>query len=266
MDNKENKTKRRGLDAMFIVLGCVFALLFAVFALPMLGYVLNIGNILGMLFCALMMFVTFGHRLVGRAVSALWGSAAGKVVVCAVPVLFVLGLIYVIFLTGLIAGTNRTKPDPEATVIVLGCQVRGDHPSLMLWQRINAAAEYLDEHPDAVCIVSGGKGDDEQISEAQCMFDHLTAKGIAPERIIMEDRSTNTVENIAYSKEIIEREGLSERAAIVTDIFHGYRASRIAADAGLECGSIPAPVSWYLLPTFYVRELVAITAVFLGLA
>ncbi len=260
------KGKGKAMDIVFFILGIVFALLFAVFLLPILGYVLNIGNIVGMIFCAVMMFFTFGHKIVEKAAAAMKSNAVGRVVVYAVPVVFVIGVVYVGFLTSLIITADKTAPSRDATVIVLGCQVRGDHPSLMLRQRINAAAEYLNAHPDAVCIVSGGKGDDEQISEAECMKTELIKLGISGERIYSEDRSTNTVENIAFSKEIIEENGLSESTAIVTDIFHEYRASRIVKDAGLSYGSVPANCSWYLLPTFYVRELIAITATFVGLA
>ena len=135
----------------------------------------------------------------------------------------------------------------------------------MLMQRINAAEKYLKDNPDALCIVSGGKGDDEQISEAECMYRVLTKKGISEDRIFIEDASSNTVENIAFSKEIILRHGLSNNTAIVTDVFHEYRASQIVKNAGLEFGSVAAKCSWYLMPTFYVRELIAITAVYLGL-
>ena len=181
-------------------------------------------------------------------------------------VLFFLGIVYVVFLTALIVTADKTPPKEDSTVIVLGCQVRGDHPSLMLEARIDAAFEYMTAHPDAKCIVTGGKGDDENISEARCMYDILSEKGISPDRIYMEDRAVNTVENIAFSKEIIEENGLSRNTAIVTDIFHEYRASRIVKEAGLEYGSVPAECVWYLLPTYYVRELAAVTAVFVGLA
>lgn len=254
------------MEIVFVLLGAFFSVLFALFFLPVFGNVLNIGNIVGMIFCAVMALALFGHKKVGKAAAAMKEHAVGKIIVYAVPVLFIIGIIYVGFLTSLIITADKTEPEPNATVIVLGCQVRGDHPSLMLLQRIHTAEEYLSSHPDAVCIVSGGKGSDEQISEAQCMFEYLTEMGISEDRIIMEDRSTNTVENIAYSKEFIEQRGLSENTAIVTDIFHEYRASQIVKNAGLSFGGVPADVSWYLLPTFYVRELIAITATFVGLA
>ena len=77
-------------------------------------------------------------------------------------------------------------------MVVLGSRVRQDGPSLTLQSRIRAAYQYLSQHPDVICIVSGGQGSDEPMSEAQAMFDELTKMGIDPERIRMEDRSTST--------------------------------------------------------------------------
>lgn len=259
-----------GIGKMFtvmrIVLGIAFLALLAMFILPVFGGVLNIGNILGMIFCCVFLFVTFGNGIFMNIVNHLRQSVGGRLLVYGVTVIFILGIIYVGFLTGLIIHADRTVPDEDCTVIVLGCQVRDDRPSLMLKERIVSAYYYLEEHPGVPCIVTGGKGDDEQMSEAQCMYDYLVDLGISPERIYMEDKAVNTVENIAFSKKIIEENNLSKNTAIVTDIFHEYRSSNIVKEAGLAYGSVPAKCTWYLLPTFYVRELVAITASFVGLA
>ncbi len=249
-----------------IILGIVFFLLMLMFVLPILSGTLNIGNAVGIIFCAVMLFATWGNAYLVRIIDKLNKSIAGKVFLYAAAVILALGVVYVGFLTTLIVTADKTAPEEDCTVIVLGCQVRGDHPSLMLQARIDSAYEYLIAHPDVPCIVSGGKGDDENISEARCMYDILVEKGISPDRIYIEDRSVNTVENIAFSKKIIEENDLSRNTAIVTDIFHEYRASRIVKDAQLLYGSVPADCVWYLLPTYYVRELVAITAVFVGLA
>ena len=249
-----------------VILGIVFLILLMMFVLPILTGTLNIGNAVGILFCGIMLFVTWGNILFLRIVENLKESTAGRITVYAVLTLFILGIAYVGYLTALIITADKTPPKEDCTVIVLGCQVRGDHPSLMLLARINSAYDYLEAHPEVPCIVTGGKGDDENMSEAQCMRDILVEKGISPDRIYMEDKAVNTVENIAFSKKIIEENNLSTNTAIVTDIFHEYRASRIVNDALLTYGSVPAECVWYLLPTFYVRELVAITAVFVGLA
>ncbi len=264
--DKHLKRKKLIMTIVNIFLGAAFFVLLLTFFFPIFGGVLNIGNILGMIFCVVMIFVTWGNYAFMKIVNVLKTNSVGKIVVAAVPIIFVLGIVYVGFLTGLIISADKTEPEKDCTVIVLGCQVRGDHPSLMLMERIKSAYDYLCENPDVPCIVTGGKGDDENISEAQCMYDNLVKMGISPDRIFIEDKAVNTVENISFSKAIIEENNLSTNTAIVTDIFHEYRASNIVKEAQLRYGSVPADCAWYLLPTFYVRELVAITATFVGLA
>ena len=264
------KTKEKGngktMAALNIFFGFIFFILLIMFILPIFGGVFNIGNITGMIFCVIMLFAFWGNKLFMKIISALRATAFGRIFTAAAAVVFVLGVVYVIFLTGLIISADKTKPESDCTVIVLGCQVRGDRPSLMLMERIESACDFMKENPDVVCIVTGGKGDDEHISEAECMYENLVKLGISPDRIYKEDKAVNTVENIAFSKKIIEQKGLSKNTAIVTDIFHEYRASKIVKKAQLNYGSVPAECEWYLLPTFYVRELIAITATFVGLA
>lgn len=244
------------------IFGVVFFLLLLVFILPIFGGVFNIGNGLGIAFCVIMLIRLWGDAFFYLLREYKWG----RILMNVITVIFVLGIAYVAFLTGLIIHADHTAPEQDCTVIVLGCQVRGNTPSLMLSERIDSAYEYLNENPDVPCIVSGGKGDGENLSEAQCMYNYLVEKGIDPDRIYIEDKSVNTQENIIFSKEIIEENNLSQNTAIVTDIFHQYRASNIVKSNGLTYGSVPAECVWYLMPTYYVRELVAITATFVGLA
>ena len=101
------------------------------------------------------------------------------------------------------AGRKAPAEDAEY-VIVLGAQVRGEVPTLVLSARIRAAAEYLKEHPDAIAVASGGKGSGENISEAEAIRRGLVRLGIAEERILLEDRSTSTAENLRFSAEVIQ--------------------------------------------------------------
>lgn len=264
--NQKLTRKQAILKMIHLLSGTLFFLLFLAFFFPIFRNVLNIGNITGMIFCAVMIFVTWGNTVFSKFVDTLKTTAAGKIIAAAVPVIFVIGIIYAGFVTSLIISANKTAPKQDCTVIVLGCQVRGSRPSLMLLERIESACEFLKENPEVPCIVTGGKGSDETISEAQCMYDYLVKMGISSDRIYIEDKAVNTVENISFSKKIIEENNLSKNTAIVTDIFHEYRASKIVKKANLNYGSVPADCVWYLLPTFYVRELIAITATFVGLA
>lgn len=146
-------------------------------------------------------------------------------------------------------------------VVVLGAGVRGTVPSKILQNRIDAAVEYLRQHPDAICIVSGGQGSGEDISEAECMFYHLTAAGIPAERIWMEDRSTSTAENFAYSLALIEeRTGVRpEKIGVISNEFHLYRAGLIARSNGVAAVGIPAKTSYLTLQINYtIREIAAV--------
>ena len=91
--------------------------------------------------------------------------------------------------------TAETGGGPEVMVI-FGCQVRKDGPSILLRDRLDTALAYWEEHPDIKIVVTGGKGDDEHVSEAQAMYDYLTARGVSWNQILMEDQSRNTHQNI----------------------------------------------------------------------
>lgn len=264
--NNPTSGEKNCFKILRIIFGFFFLFLLVSFILPALFGIINIGNILGIVFCLIMLFRTWGYPLYHYFTNIFKKYKWGKILMNVITIIFISGIVYVGILTGLIIHADHTAPASDSTVIVLGCQVRGNTPSLMLANRLDAAYSYLEKNPDAVCIVSGGKGDGENLSEAQCMFNYLTDKGISSQRILIEDKSVNTVENIKFSKEIIEKNNLSTNTAIVTDIFHQYRASKIVKNSGLSYGSVPADCVWFLIPTYYVRELVAITASFIGLA
>lgn len=153
---------------------------------------------------------------------------------------------------------SKSAPGDETVMIVLGCGVNGDRPSLMLTERLDAAYDYLNTHEEVVCILSGGQGKGENISEAECMYRYLTEKGIAQNRLYKEDRSTSTRENLLYSKKIIEEKNLDPQVIIVTNEFHEYRASVIAEHTGVKPSAVCGQTAWWLLPTYYLRELYGI--------
>ena len=159
-------------------------------------------------------------------------------------------------------GERDNSALPVDAVIVLGAGVNGEMPSLILWSRINAAAAYLEEHPDVPVVLSGGQGPGETISEAACMRRELTARGVEEDRLLLEDRSTSTAENFAFSKELLEAHGIDTDTAViavVTSDFHCFRAHLIARRAGLTVIDVPAEVDWLLLnANYYIREFFAL--------
>ena len=145
--------------------------------------------------------------------------------------------------------------------IVLGAGVKGTEPSEILQDRIDQAYVYLTKNPDVICIATGGKGNDENISEAQCIYDHLTAMGIDGNRIWMEDQATSTIENFQYSLALIQEKTGTEprRVTVLSNEFHLFRASIMAEDCGLEADFVAAPTSSGLIRISYtLREIFAL--------
>lgn len=138
-------------------------------------------------------------------------------------------------------------------VIVLGAKVNGTKPSRILRQRLDAAIKYADQNDAAKIIVTGGRGSDEKISEAESMRNYLVSKGIDEDRIIPETKAADTGENLEFSKTII---GDTDKSiVVVTSDFHMYRALRIAEQTGFTCISgLPARTDAGLIPNYYVRE------------
>lgn len=177
---------------------------------------------------------------------------------CALCAGFIAALI-----TGVVIGKAEkgTQANQCDYLIVLGAGVNGTTPSLSLRERIDAAYTYLNAHPDTICVVSGGQGNGEDITEAQCMLRELTKLGIPENRIWMEENATSTLENIVYSLDIIERKtGVRpETAGILSSDYHLYRAGMVAREAGISPVCIPAKTGWWHLHlNYFLREIFAV--------
>lgn len=171
---------------------------------------------------------------------------------------FVTGLVVFIYVESLVIGGMNTVPEQDLPyMIVLGAGIRGSAPTRPLLLRMQAAAEYLEDNPETIVIASGGQGPNEDLSEAQCIYEYLVEKGVDPDRILLEDQSKSTEENIRNSFAMIPKD--TEKVGILSNGFHIYRATRIAEKQGHDnvCG-IPSRT---LLPVgihYTVREFFAI--------
>ncbi|MDE6619482.1 MAG: YdcF family protein, partial [Lachnospiraceae bacterium] len=227
---------------------------FSGFIVPILRRrIFNVGNAAGLIICIGFMVYAVFMPNIHEAIRTFWRKTVGKIVLSVLAAGVVCAVVLVVIMTVLMIKAATAQAAPNSTVIVLGCKAYGEKPSIMLEERLKAALKYLNENTEAVCIVSGGQGADETISEAQCMYLYLTSNGIASERIYMEDQSTTTRENLAFSYEIIKEEGLNEQIAIATNNFHEYRAGKIADGIGLEHGAVSGKTALWLLPTYYAR-------------
>lgn len=148
---------------------------------------------------------------------------------------------------------------PEADyLVVLGAGVNGSVPSLSLRERLDAALAYLQQYPGSRAVLSGGRGSGENLTEAQCMFDWLTARGIAPERLLKEEKATSTQENLRFSLEMIEADSgvRPQQVAVVSSEYHLCRAELYAAQLGVTALGVPAHTSWLSLRINYqIREI-----------
>lgn len=164
-----------------------------------------------------------------------------------------------------IYGSRDTADYTEQTVIVLGCGIRGERVSVGLAKRLNKAAEYHEKNPNAMIIVSGGQGPQEDISEALAMKRYLIDKGVPENKIIMEDKSTSTITNFRYSREIMETQGLPLSSVVfVTNAYHVYRAASYAKDEGfIEVSHLGTDIIWYTVPMNYMREMMAVVKMWL---
>lgn len=152
---------------------------------------------------------------------------------------------------------NSRKEADCAWLIVLGAHVEGDRVTDSLKRRLDRAFRYLESHPYARAVLSGGQGEGEAVSEAEAMAGYLKAKGIDPKRLVLEDRSTTTEENLRFSKALIG--SVEEPVGIVSNNFHLYRACLLAESLGYrKACSMAAGCHPVLLINYMVREFFAV--------
>ena len=187
-------------------------------------------------------------------------------------ILVVIGIVVVIGVSLVVAamiamhqGAKGHAVAEDTPAVVLGCHVKDGRPSRILDERIDAAYEYLSSHPQAIAVLSGGQGEDEAISEAECMYRELTARGIDGSRLYKEESSVNTPTNLRHSREILEEVLGADSAwtedheiALITSEFHCYRGCLHAKQEGLSPVAYASKTAMpYVIP-FYLREIVAV--------
>lgn len=161
-----------------------------------------------------------------------------------------------------ISWARTDEETPVEAVVVLGAGVDGTRPSLSLLTRLEAALDYLQDKPEIPIVVTGSRGRGEDISEARCMYDWLTGRGVPPERIILEEQADDTEQNVRYSKALLAGMGIGEGSsvAIVTGGYHLCRASRLWGEGAVPVAArmparyIPISVNYYIREAFAMAE------------
>ncbi len=177
-----------------------------------------------------------------------------------IKTIFVCGLCFFIGLSSFIAiGSITNKADyTEDAVIVLGCGLHGSELSRNLKDRLDTAIKYYENNKDALIIVSGGQGPQEDIPEAEAMYNYLIENGVEAE-IIKEDKASSTNENFKFSKEILDNKFSGDyKTAYITNDFHIYRAGKLAEINGLISKGYAAPTEVFSIIPNYLRESLAV--------
>lgn len=228
------------MQIFLIIFGIILIL---IFVQPIFEDVFNIATVIGCVIGAFPLFL-----------GILWKTLNTKLSLILLTVYATLFVIMLILML-IILIKSKSNAHGQKVIIVLGCSVKGDKPSLSLLKRVDAAYNYLAYFPDTFAVLSGGQGKDENISEAECMYEVLVQKGIDKKRLILEDKSKTTDENIKFSKQLIN----TDSVAIATSEYHQLRAHMICKRYGLKAYAQSSHTKLNILPTFLLREILAIT-------
>ncbi len=235
------------------------------------GILLGIGG-LCLLYCLfILFFVSFGSWFflvwgMGALILLLWGGLLAARRTERLPrwvkicwgLLVGVGLTAFVGVEGLILTEFGARARPGADYcVILGAQIKPHGPSDMLKRRLDRAVVYLTENPDTQAIVSGCQGSNEPTSEARGMYDYLVGAGIAPERILLEEDSRNTWENLEFSGRLLNPG--EDRVVLVSNNFHMYRALRLAGGAGYrQVEGLSASSYPLMLPNNMLREFMGV--------
>ncbi len=172
--------------------------------------------------------------------------------------IFICILLISILITSVFLSVYGSKDNSfydEDAVIVLGYGAKGKKVPEMLKNRLDKAVEYHLKNPDAIIVVSGGRGDKNKPSEAAVMEEYLLSKGIPSDKIIKEDKSRTTVENFKFSADLLkENFGDNYSAVLITNVFHIFRSEKYAKAAGMDIKHIGAETVRRDIPWIYIRE------------
>lgn len=221
----------------------------------------------------LLFYVAVGYKTIALAlfaITALVGlyrllsylsrrsAKTAKVLKIVLTSLVCIGLAFFAVVEGIVISGAHTDKNPEAPyLIILGAGLNGSEPSLSLQYRLDAAKNYLETYPETRVVVSGGQGAGEDISEAECMRRWLTENGVSEERILMEDKSTSTYENLRNSLEIIKEKcgDPTAKIAVLSQEYHLYRAKFYAHELGVDAVGVAASTgNKVMMVSYTMRE------------
>ena len=173
---------------------------------------------------------------------------------------------YCLILATLYCNIKAAKHNPyydKDFIIILGSKIKSDGTlTPLLKARVDRAINFASNqkqktNKDIIYVPSGGKGNDEIISESEAIKSYLIKNGINPKNIIVEDKSTNTNENMKFSKEKINEINKDGKIAFSTTNYHVFRSGVIANNEGIDCEGMGSITKWYFYANALIREFIA---------
>ena len=177
-----------------------------------------------------------------------------------------LSYFYTLIIATLYCNIRAAKHIPEYDkdfIIILGSKIKSDGTlTPLLKGRVDKAIDFGNKQYELtkkkiVYIPSGGKGSDEVIAEAEAIKNYLLEKGIKKNQIIIEDKSTSTIENMKFSKKKIDEVNKDAKVSFSTTNYHVFRSGVIANEQGIDCEGIGSKTKWYYYTNALIREFVA---------
>jgi uncharacterized SAM-binding protein YcdF (DUF218 family) len=267
------------LTAAWFLLGAGMVALLAVAALG-LALIVNGVRLIGREGFGVTMSLSaaLGTVLVGYAVSVVvgviagWSDSSSSNTILLILLALALPAGYLGFVFAIVVGWSylyvrwgaiRARRESVDAIVVLGAGLKnGTTVGPLLGARLDRALEVARRSrelgADPVIVSSGGRGSDEARSEASAMTEYLAERGMPADRLLSEDRSTDTAENLRFSAQMLVGNDIRGTAAVVTNDYHVFRAATMMREAGIRGFGTGAPTAPYFMPNAEIREYVAI--------
>ena len=208
------------------------------------------ATLLSMMFSVLLCI----YLTVWPGIGNLGKNTMGKIlyIIISFVAVYVLGLLAVYSFSAVLNLFHLKKKRNADYIVVLGAGIIGDKVTPLLAARIEKGIELLRYNPNAVLIMSGGQGPGEDIPESKAMAAYAADKGVDAEKIILEQKSVSTQENLRFSRELMNKQ--KPEIIIVTTAYHVFRALILAKQQRIRCKGFGAKTKWYFALNAFIRE------------
>ena len=244
---------------LIMTVGCIIAfpaVLILVFFVEGIRVIRHEGikpaNLLSVLFSVLMCIYLALWPVIGNLGKNTLGTML--YIIISFSAVYVLSLLAVYSLSAVLNLFHLKKKRNADYIVVLGAGIIGDKVTPLLAARIEKGIELLRYNPNAVLIMSGGQGPGEDIPESKAMAAYAASQGVDTEKIIMEQKSVSTQENLRFSRELMDKQ--KPEIIIVTTAYHVFRALILAKQQRIRCVGFGAKTKWYFTLNAFIREFV----------